>query len=448
MKDRSGLAYNRLRTWLTVALTTFAVTAAAQTIEQEEQGLGDINVPTSTTRSADAASRARELRGTTGLLLIPESTNDRVMAFDPMTGDLVDADFIPADPDNLSTPICAIAGFAPDTVLVSDQIDDVVQMYSANDGSYLGVFAPAGGADVSILDNIRGIAKSAADTLLVSVGGGTNEDAIAEFDSNGNYLGNFVANGAGGLDSPFDVYDRGSDYLVAGITSDNLLRYDTNGAFIEELTPVDNFPEQVNEAAGGNILVGNFSGGQEGVIEFTSTGTLIGVYKPASLSGFRGAYDLPNGNILTTNGGGVHEIDRNGNLVETKIDGVNARFIEFLGPSITCTGVDAQIEVGENMVVSGNEGCIFDMYITNCSDNPADWDLVLSGIEIGSDGMVTTPHTVMPDTCYAITVSGSTDPLITTTRTVPVLGPWGLAIMVALLLGAGIAVMRQRRRTA
>ena len=33
------------------------------------------------------------------------------------------------------------------SILVSDQIDDVVQEYDL-DGNYIGVFAPAGGADI------------------------------------------------------------------------------------------------------------------------------------------------------------------------------------------------------------------------------------------------------------------------------------------------------------
>src|SRR5690606_32249796 len=41
----------------------------------------------------------------------------------------------------------------------------------------------------------------------------------------------------------------------------------------------------------------------------------------------RGVYELPNGNILTTNSGGVHEVDRGSSLVETKVSGANARFI-------------------------------------------------------------------------------------------------------------------------
>ena len=276
-----------------------------------------------------------ELRGVAGgmladgLLLIPESTNDRIMAFDPMTGDLVDPDFIPADVTNLSTPIQAILSASGESILVSDQIEDVVQEYDL-DGNFVGTLAPAGGADTSILDNIRGIALGSTGNLLVSVGGGANEDAVAEFDGAGNYLGNFVANGAGGLDSPFDVLPRSMDFLVAGINSDAIHVYDSTGSPLPNLAAIDNFPEQIAETESGNVLVGNFAGSQEGVVELTAAGALVGVYDPASLGGYRGAYELPNGNILTTNGGGVHEIDRMGNLVETKIAGVSARFITLV----------------------------------------------------------------------------------------------------------------------
>ena len=62
----------------------------------------------------------------------------------------------------------------------------------------------------------------------------------------------------------------------------------------------------------------------------TAAGALVGVYNPATLTGYRGVYELPNGNILTTTATGVHEINRSGNLVETKISGVSARYIELI----------------------------------------------------------------------------------------------------------------------
>ncbi|MBU1188962.1 MAG: hypothetical protein KKC01_08025 [Gammaproteobacteria bacterium] len=322
------------RSLLAVGLLLAAVTLQAATEAQIEAELSgnDSSTPAALpVPDLQARQQALGALPVTGLLLIPESTNDRVMAFDPVTGDLIDADFIPADPDNLSTPIHAILSADGASILVSDQLDDVVQQYDITDGSYIGVFAPAGGVDVGILDNVRGMALDPDNgNLLVSVGGGANDDAIAEFDTAGNPIGNRVANAAGGLDSPFDVLPVAGELQVAGITSDAIHTYQLNGTYIDDFAPVDTFPEQIAVSAPGGFLVANFSGTQEGVIEFDAAGNVIGVYNPATLGGYRGAYELPNGNILTTNGGGVHEIDRSGNLVETKIDGVSARFIELV----------------------------------------------------------------------------------------------------------------------
>jgi len=110
------------------------------------------------------------------VLLIPESTNDRIMAFDALTGDLLDEDFIPIDAENLSTPIHAVLA-GRNRILVSDQLDDVVQEYDLQ-GNYIGVFAPFGGSDTRILDNIRGM------QLL--------PNAIIEFDLGGDFVRAFM----------------------------------------------------------------------------------------------------------------------------------------------------------------------------------------------------------------------------------------------------------------
>ncbi len=274
------------------------------------------------------------------LLLIPDSDNDRVMSFDPTTGDIVDENFIPPDPDHLSTPLHAILSADGMSILVSDQIEDVVQEYDL-EGNYIGIFAPAGGPDPSILDNIRGMAMLPGGNLLVTVGSGTNADAVAEFDTEGNYLGNFIANGDGGLDSPFDVYIRPTDVLVGGITSDAIHRYDSNGMFLDLFTLIDAFPEQIAEAADSNVLVANFSGLDEGVVEYLPDGSLLGIYNPPEVGGNRGVYELPNGNILTTNGDGVYEISRDGSLVETKMSNVSARYIEL----VDIVQVDLSVEI-------------------------------------------------------------------------------------------------------
>lgn len=283
------------------------------------------------TRNPADAARAQALLGTSGLLLVPDSTNKRVMAFDPQTGDLVDANFIPPDPSNLVLPINAILSSSGDAILVSDDSEDVVQAYDLN-GSYLGVFAPAGGPNPALLQNPRGMELRPNGNLLVTTGGGGNIDSVVEFDAAGNYVGVFIPSGSGGLDSPYDVLGRANDWLVAGITSDAIHRYDLNGGFLDLFTPVDNFPEQLQAAANSNILVANFSGGQKGILEYTSGGSLVANYLPIN-DGYRGVYELPNGNLLVAAGTGstgtLFEMDRQGNIVSTKLaENATPRYIE------------------------------------------------------------------------------------------------------------------------
>ncbi|MEM8993381.1 MAG: hypothetical protein AAGF23_01190 [Acidobacteriota bacterium] len=320
-----------------------AVEPSIAEVEAERLGLdlGPGSSPSVAASTPEALPPASEGM-LTSVLLIPESTNDRVMAFDPTTGDLINADFIPSDTTNLSTPIHAILSPSGESILVSDQIEDAVHEYDF-DGNHLGLFAPAGGVNTDILDNIRGMALRDNGNLLVTVANGANAGAIAEFDTGGAYLGNFIEDGAGGLDNPFDII-LGVDALVSGIDSETIHRFDLAGNYVEDLTPVDSFPEQLAIASSnGNVLIANFTGADEGVVEVTTGGAAVGVYNPPSLGGYRGVYELLNGNILTTNGGGVHEIDRMGNLVETKIAGVSARFIEFvdLQPAIFADGFES-----------------------------------------------------------------------------------------------------------
>ena len=331
MRHRLAVA---LAATLATALSSMAM---AQSIEDLERSGQDSSAPLGATPSQPAVrGTARGTLIDVGVLLVPESTNDRVMAFDPFDGTLIDADFIPADPTNLSTPIEIQLNAAQDAFLISDQLDDAVLAYDLA-GAPLGVFAPAGGVDNSILDNVRGFEiEPASGNLLVSVASGSNADAIAEFDGTGAYIGNRVANAAGGMDSPFDVYLEGTTIFVPSITSDAVHEYDLSGNYLGDLAPVDTFPEQIAPRAGGGYFVANFSGAQEGIIEFDAAGAVLNVLNPASLGGYRGVVELGNGNLLITNGGGVHEIDRSGNLVETEIDSVSARFITFVqrGPVI------------------------------------------------------------------------------------------------------------------
>ena len=288
-------------------------------------------LPTGTATTIVTSTSTVAATGTPGtvvtrsLLLIPDWTADRVMAFDPFDGEPVNLNFIPSDPTNLSSPKNAILSASGNSILVSDQIDDVVREYSFN-GTFIRTFAPAGGPNPAILDNILGIALRPNGNLLVSVTGGGNDNSIAEFDTNGNFIGQFIAAGSGGLAGPFDVYSRTADYLVSSIDTNQVLRYSSTGASLGVFAPVIDWPQQINEATNGNVLVADFSGSNVGVNEFTAAGTFVARY--SVVTGNRGAYELGNGNILTTNDTGVYEVSRANVLVDTEATGVNAQYIE------------------------------------------------------------------------------------------------------------------------
>lgn len=286
-------------------------------LENAAFNFGNIN-----TNSPPVEIKTKVKKGTP-LYLIPESTNDRVMAFDVNSGDLVDMDFI-LPTDSLSTPIEAVLS-PRTTITISDQISDVVMEFDTS-GTCLGTFAPVGGANTAILDNMRGHVYLDNGNLLVTVAGGTNQDAIAEFDSTGNYIGNFIAPNAANMDGPWDILFRNSDILVSASSSHGIHRYDLAGSYLDDFASGISFPEQITELGTGEVAVAHFST-PSGIMIFPSSG---GSYTSllTGVTGNRGVAELGNGNLLTTNGTGVHEIDINsGSLVRTIVSGVSARFI-------------------------------------------------------------------------------------------------------------------------
>ena len=281
-------------------------------------------------------ARALAVLNTEGLLLVPDSTNLRVMAFDPETGDLVDPNFIPADPMNMDLPFNAILSPNGNSILVSDQNNDVILEYDFN-GSFAGIFAPIGGANETILNNPRGITLAPNGNLLIT----TTDDNVVQFDTDGNYLGEFISTTNAGIpDSPYDIFGRSGDWLVTAALGDAVHRFDLSGSYLSDLAPVSSFPEQVTVAANGNVLVANFAG-DLGVLEFTPAGVLANTHVvtvTGSAVGVRGVYELPNGNILagagSINQGNLYEIDRNTAVVtgDPKLPpgSYTPRYIEFV----------------------------------------------------------------------------------------------------------------------
>jgi thrombospondin type 3 repeat protein len=267
-----------------------------------------------------------------GLLLIPDPDADRIMSFDPRTGNPVDLNLIPADPTHLASPVAAILDHSQTRILVSDNVNDVVQAYGLN-GNYLGVFAPAGGTNLAILDEPRGIALRANGNLLVAVGAGANAHAVAEFNTNGNYVGDFIANGAGGLDGPVDLLHFDGELWVSSNGDDGVHRYSAaSGAPAGFFGSFPDFPMQMAATAEGKVLLANVFGLRRGVIEWNPNGNFVErTHAPPPLQGFVGVFELPSGNMLLSVVGAVCEIDRNNHLVDTKcrLGAGSAGFIEF-----------------------------------------------------------------------------------------------------------------------
>jgi Subtilase family/Fibronectin type-III domain/PA domain/Viral BACON domain/Peptidase inhibitor I9 len=267
-----------------------------------------------------------------GVLLVPNTALPGVAAFDPKTGDLLDRAFI-TYPQSLGTTTHIILNAAQDGFLVSSQTQNVVHAFDLN-GEYQGVFAPIGGADTSIMGNIRGMSISPWGTLLVTSATGRK---VVEFDANGKLLGDFISPGAGGIRGPWYILFREADVLVAD-SSGKIYQYDHNGAPLSVWQNEINFPQQLYRQANGNVLAAAFSS-PAGVWELDPDGGLIARY--TGVAGNRGAVPLGNGNILTTNSGGVHEIDRGSALVETKLAGSGVRMISQIERFRPCDEPDA-----------------------------------------------------------------------------------------------------------
>lgn len=276
-------------------------------------------------------------RGNGPFLLIPDSGQDRIVMVDAQTGDIVDPFFFPAGTANFSTP--KIALLTPRaTFLVSDQLTDGVWEYDTT-GTSLGIFAPVGGVNTSILDNIRGIMFRPNGNLLVTVGGGGNINTVQQFDTAGVSLGTFMS---GVTTSPFNLAYRSNDILVStGSGTSRVHKFDFNGTFITSFPGAGSYGtmQQIYVENDNSFVVCCLTGTHAGLVKFDSAGNHLNVLTGISTN--YGVYRLGNGNYLATNSSGLHEIDdTTGALIRT-IMPMFGQYISLYDPS-TLVGVGNQ----------------------------------------------------------------------------------------------------------
>ena len=264
-------------------------------------------------RPGAAAPVSPRAAGGEEVLLIPDSTGDKVDMFDPQDGTFLGT--LISGAGLFSTPINAVEG--PDgNLYVSDQANDAVYVFDVY-GNPLSTYADASDG----LNNVRGIAFR-NDHLFVTSGDGY----VAEFDGPHSRLPDFINDGS----EPFDIFflpDQGA--LVSDIqgSADNVRRYDAGGAFLGELFKV-NFPEQVREdpLQPGDYLVASYYDAE--VRDFDLDGT---VQQTTPLPAYgRGVFRLGNGNLLVSTSTGVYEIKPGtGAVVDQEASG-SYRFIELV----------------------------------------------------------------------------------------------------------------------
>ena len=226
-------------------------------------------------------------------LMVVDSLSDRVLLVSEFDGSIINPSFI-TDSARFTTIVNAVSS-GPNSVFISDQAANAVFEYSTS-GAYLRtvVSSTANG-----LSNIRGIAVQ-NNRLYVTVASGTYANTVQSFRLDGTDQQTFISTK---LDSPWDIYFRGSDVLVSNSGSDDIERFDFNGNYLNTLVSSTgvggiNFPQQINERANGNLLIGGFSN-PAGIYEYLSNGTQANYY---NLPGPRAAYELGNGKYLYSAG--------------------------------------------------------------------------------------------------------------------------------------------------
>lgn len=233
-------------------------------------------------------------------LMMPDSTNNRVVLFNPFDGSVVNPSYFALQG---GTPIHALQ--VGNEIWVSEQIGDRVVRFDLT-GNQVGVI---GGGATGGLDNIRGMGL-VGNTVYVTNGGAANgspgSNSVVTFDTLGNPTGSFVTTGL--VPSPFGILAHQGGILVSGSSgNDDIHRFSLAGVAqgtFHNSTSL-NFAEQMNYATNGDILVAGFSSNNIVRLDAT-TGGVISTF---AASGARGVYQLGNGNIMWTSSAGASVFD-------------------------------------------------------------------------------------------------------------------------------------------
>jgi hypothetical protein len=248
-------------------------------------------------------------------LIMPDSTNNRTVLFDPFNGALINNNYFALTPS--STPVEAIQ--VGSEIWVSTQLGDRIERYTL------------GGAPISNItgayDNVRGITLIGNTVYMTNdgIGNGAPGPSVHRFDMAGNPLGFTLTPATTG---PFDVLAYGNNMLVSSdAANDDIHQYTLAGASVGTFhnTTSLNFAEQMDYDPAGNILVAGFSSNNVATLNF-NTGALVSSF---AAPGARGVNQLGNGNIMWTSGAGAFVYDIN-TQTSTQVYAGGGRFLSLV----------------------------------------------------------------------------------------------------------------------
>jgi len=230
-----------------------------------------------------------------GVVLMPDSTNNRLVAFDPMNGSVLTSNMFALAAG--ATPLHALQ--VSSEIWVSEQIGDRVARYDFS-GNFLGA--------ITGLDNVRGMALIGSTVYVTNAGtaNGAPGNAVVMYDTSGALLGSFPT--AGLAPSPFSVLGHQGGILVGSSSAnDDIHRFTLTGTSVGTFhnSASLNFVEQLAFASNGSILAAGFSSNNIAFLD-PNNGNLLSSFAAA---GARGVYQLGNGNILWTSGAGASIYD-------------------------------------------------------------------------------------------------------------------------------------------
>lgn len=235
------------------------------------------------------------------ILLVPDATSDQLVAFDPFDGHLLNPAVF-AIPNTVQVGVIDVNG----EIWLTEQTGDRITRRDLS-GAIIGTIGPTfpGGG----FDNIRGLANVGGLIYVTNAGSanGATANSVVILDSTGAHVSTFSVNTL--ATSPFAVLGFQGDILVSGFSNANdVYRFTVTG------TPVGVFHNSttISPAHGlalagdGNVWCVGFTSANVCKLDATTGAVLTSFPAPSTP---RGVYELGNGNVMWTNGTGVHIFD-------------------------------------------------------------------------------------------------------------------------------------------